>query len=103
MDRTQLHLQPDSQVGFISDICIPCYGLLYRLIPETKPLLDGCQSNLERWKVLSKENETVKAPIWNGDKSLERSLQETSLDSKFTLSRSASLPNRGRPKSKEDD
>ncbi|XP_059351939.1 probable 3',5'-cyclic phosphodiesterase pde-5 isoform X2 [Daphnia carinata] len=59
MDRTQLHLQPDSQVGFISGICIPCYSLLYRLIPETKPLLDGCQSNMERWKQLDKDNKVV--------------------------------------------
>ena len=57
MDRTKLHLQPDSQVGFISCICIPCYSLLNELIPGTKPLLEGCESNLQRWKDLAKENE----------------------------------------------
>lgn len=56
MDRCKPHEQPASQVGFISAICIPCYGLLYRLIPETKPLLDGCLANLQRWKDLAKEN-----------------------------------------------
>ena len=59
MDRTKLHLQPDSQVGFISGICIPCYGLLHSLIPETKPMLEGCENNLQRWKELAKENELV--------------------------------------------
>ena len=56
MDRTKPHLQPDSQVGFITGICIPCYSLLNRLIPETQPLFDGCQSNLERWTKLAAEN-----------------------------------------------
>ena len=38
------------QVGFLSGICIPCYELLSKLIPGTKPLLDGCKQNLETWK-----------------------------------------------------
>ena len=91
MDRTQLHLQPDSQVGFISGICIPCYGLLYRLIPETKPLLDGCQSNLERWKQLAKENETVNS---NGAVETENDGSALAKDSKHLLTRAISLPNR---------
>lgn len=88
MDRTKLHLQPESQVGFISGICIPCYSLLHRLIPETKPLLDGCQSNLERWKKLAKENEenSITAP--------EESETSKVSESKHTLLRTISLPNR---------
>lgn len=50
MDRSQTEQQAASQVGFLTGICIPCYSLLYTLIPETKPLLDMCQKNLERWK-----------------------------------------------------
>jgi cAMP and cAMP-inhibited cGMP 3',5'-cyclic phosphodiesterase 10 len=42
-------------VGFINGICIPCYSLLYKLIPETKPLLDQCQANLARWQALHEE------------------------------------------------
>ena len=56
MDRTKPHLLPESQVGFITGICAPCYGLLNQLIPETKPLLDGCLKNLQRWKGLAEEN-----------------------------------------------
>ena len=92
MDRTKLHLQPDSQVGFISGICIPCYGLLHRLIPETKPLLDGVQSNLERWKKLAKENEE-NPPTFNGEEPAVGSSIKNS-DSKHLLTRTISLPNR---------
>lgn len=91
MDRTMLHLQPDSQVGFISSICIPCYGLLYRVIPETKPLLDGCQTNLERWKKLAKENESMD----KGSSSCNQPEESVkSADSKHLLTRTISLPNR---------
>lgn len=44
-----------SQVGFLTGICIPCYTLLYRLIPETKTLLDMCQANLARWQSIADE------------------------------------------------
>lgn len=33
MDRNQPDQQASSQVGFLTGICIPCYTLLYRLIP----------------------------------------------------------------------
>lgn len=91
MDRTKLHLQPDSQVGFITGICIPCYGLLYQLIPETKPLLDGCQSNLERWKKLAKENESLADINCHGNEQDENHPQKV-VDQKTTLTRAKSLP-----------
>ncbi|KAL7631814.1 UNVERIFIED_CONTAM: hypothetical protein RMT77_017877 [Armadillidium vulgare] len=53
MDRNKPEEQPSSQVGFLSGICIPCYGLIAKLIPSSLPLLDGCKKNLERWKELS--------------------------------------------------
>ncbi|XP_021942634.1 probable 3',5'-cyclic phosphodiesterase pde-5 isoform X3 [Zootermopsis nevadensis] len=43
------------QVGFLTGICLPCYTLLCKLIPETKPLLDQCQANLERWRQIDEE------------------------------------------------
>lgn len=43
------------QVGFLTGICIPCYSLLYNLIPETKPMLDQCQANLEQWRKIDEE------------------------------------------------
>ncbi|UYV77684.1 hypothetical protein LAZ67_15001922 [Cordylochernes scorpioides] len=42
MDRTKLHEQPASQVGFLTGICVPCYQLLHQLIPQTSPFLQGC-------------------------------------------------------------
>jgi cAMP and cAMP-inhibited cGMP 3',5'-cyclic phosphodiesterase 10 len=57
MDREQPDQQPASQVGFLTGICIPCYGLLNRLIPELKPLLDMCNQNLDRWQRLAAESE----------------------------------------------
>lgn len=94
MDRNQLHLQPDSQVGFISGICIPCYNLLYRLIPETKPLLDGCQSNMERWKQLAKDNEIVENDNANGAGKPRDDGSTEIKDSKHlpSLTRAISLP-----------
>lgn len=52
MDRSQPDQQAASQVGFLTGICLPCYSLLYALIPNTRPLLDHCRANLERWKEL---------------------------------------------------
>lgn len=50
MDRHQPDEQPASQVGFLMGICLPCYRLLTNLIPETKPMLEMCEKNLEKWK-----------------------------------------------------
>ncbi|KAG8238045.1 hypothetical protein J437_LFUL013211 [Ladona fulva] len=54
MDRNQPDQQAASQVGFLTGICIPCYNLLYKLIPETKPLLDTCRENLQKWEEIDK-------------------------------------------------
>jgi cAMP and cAMP-inhibited cGMP 3',5'-cyclic phosphodiesterase 10 len=61
MDRDQPDQQAASQVGFLNGICIPCYSLLYRLIPETKPLLEMCQENLSRWQSIAVQMEKEKA------------------------------------------
>ncbi|GIY88254.1 probable 3',5'-cyclic phosphodiesterase pde-5 [Caerostris extrusa] len=56
MDRSKMDEQPDSQVNFfLKGICIPCYELLYTLIPETEPMLDGCRKNLSIWENLAEE------------------------------------------------
>ncbi|XP_050714552.1 probable 3',5'-cyclic phosphodiesterase pde-5 isoform X3 [Eriocheir sinensis] len=59
MDRTKVNEQAESQVGFLSGICIPCYELLHRLIPNTEPLLDGCKNNLQTWKKIAEEKRKV--------------------------------------------
>lgn len=55
MDRNQPDQQASSQVGFLMGICVPCYTLLYDVIPQTKPLLDMCYENLKRWQDIDNE------------------------------------------------
>lgn len=55
MDRHQPDQQAASQVGFLNGICIPCYTLLHRLIPETQPLLNMCTENLDKWQTIANE------------------------------------------------
>lgn len=47
------------QVGFLKNICLPCYELLHHLIPETEPLLAMCQDNLRRWEQIQEEVKQV--------------------------------------------
>ncbi|KAJ2954151.1 hypothetical protein O0L34_g2378 [Tuta absoluta] len=61
MDRNKPEEQPASQVGFLSQICIPCYKLLYRILPKTKPMYVMALRNLHRWtqkseRVRNKDN-----------------------------------------------
>jgi len=63
MDRDKIDEQPNSQVGFIQGICIPCYDLLHKLIPETQPLLDGCKVNLARWKAMVEQQKIMKEKV----------------------------------------
>lgn len=60
MDRNQPDQQAASQVGFLMGICLPCYTLLHRLIPETKPLLDMCQINLEKWQGIAEKMQRMR-------------------------------------------
>lgn len=55
MDRNQPDQQANSQLGFLNGICIPCYTLLFRLVPETKPMLKQCQENLARWQGIEEQ------------------------------------------------
>ncbi|PRD24753.1 UNVERIFIED_CONTAM: pde-5 [Trichonephila clavipes] len=50
-----------TKVSFLKGICIPCYELLYSLIPETKPMLDGCRENLNIWESLAEERKKSNA------------------------------------------
>uniref|UniRef100_A0A2A4JSA6 Phosphodiesterase n=1 Tax=Heliothis virescens TaxID=7102 RepID=A0A2A4JSA6_HELVI len=50
MDRNKPDEQPSSQVGFLSQICIPCYSILYHILPHTRPMYIMALKNLERWK-----------------------------------------------------
>ncbi|CAG0893464.1 unnamed protein product [Darwinula stevensoni] len=57
MDRDQPDQQAACQVGFMKGICLPCYKLLSKVIPQTKPLLQGCEQNTERWMQKASEVE----------------------------------------------
>nr|CAD7401018.1 unnamed protein product [Timema cristinae] len=78
MDRRQPDQQAASQVGFLTGICVPCYNLLYRLIPTTKPLLDQCEANLKRWIEINEEVMKSKEEQLRQDK--EQSLQREEED-----------------------
>ncbi|XP_077991187.1 putative 3',5'-cyclic phosphodiesterase pde-5 isoform X2 [Glandiceps talaboti] len=52
MDRDRAHELPANQVGFIVGICMPCYELLYRILPGSKPMMDGTAKNLQNWSAL---------------------------------------------------
>ncbi|CAF1677048.1 unnamed protein product [Adineta ricciae] len=55
MDRSLAHELPKNQVNFIKSICLPCYSLMARILPETTPMLNGAKSNLQRWQELADE------------------------------------------------
>lgn len=58
MDRSLAHELPKNQVNFIKSICLPCYSLIVRILPETMPMLNGAKSNLQRWQELADEQQT---------------------------------------------
>lgn len=38
-----------SQVGFLTQICLPCYEMLQIILPNTSKLLVMASNNLEKW------------------------------------------------------
>ena len=67
MDRYKPNQKASSQVGFLVGICQPCYILLWRLIPETKPLHDMLEQNLQKWREIA---EAVEKGDVEGEKKL---------------------------------
>ncbi|CAF0762810.1 unnamed protein product [Rotaria sp. Silwood1] len=59
MDRSLAHELPKNQVNFMKSICIPCYSLIVRVLPETIPMLIGAKSNLQRWQELADEKQQI--------------------------------------------
>ena len=56
MDRANKDEIPNQQIGFINFICLPLYSTLVALLPDTKPLLEGCKVNKEHWEMVITEN-----------------------------------------------
>uniref|UniRef100_A0A158P8A5 Phosphodiesterase n=1 Tax=Angiostrongylus cantonensis TaxID=6313 RepID=A0A158P8A5_ANGCA len=44
MDRNKAHELPQMQVGFMRGICLPCYELIAKVLPEASFLRDQCDS-----------------------------------------------------------
>lgn len=55
MDREKQHELPHLEVGFLVGICLPCYELMARILPETKPMVEGATANLRKWKELGEQ------------------------------------------------
>ncbi len=49
MDRDAI-VVPQSQLGFIDHIALPCYKTLAAILPATQPLLDGVRENRALWQ-----------------------------------------------------
>lgn len=52
MDRDRADYQASCQVDFIKHICVPCYKVLNRMIPQAEPLLQKCGDNLKTWETI---------------------------------------------------
>ncbi|KAK0424025.1 hypothetical protein QR680_008463 [Steinernema hermaphroditum] len=55
MDRTKAHELPQMQVGFMRGICVPCYDLMSKIVPEAKQLKDRSTYNATKWEELALE------------------------------------------------
>ncbi|OHT10855.1 3'5'-cyclic nucleotide phosphodiesterase family protein [Tritrichomonas foetus] len=51
--------KPKSQIGFYNFICIPLYQAVSRIFPELEVNLNSVKSNLEVWKAMVSQSETV--------------------------------------------
>lgn len=80
-DRNTAHELPAHQVGFLVGICLPCYELLQKCIPETRPLVDGSQSNLQKWSRMAQHNRAaLDAMNKNSDESGKKGAKESGKD-----------------------
>uniref|UniRef100_A0A1I7WB41 Phosphodiesterase n=1 Tax=Heterorhabditis bacteriophora TaxID=37862 RepID=A0A1I7WB41_HETBA len=60
MDRNKAHELPQMQVGFMRGICMPCYDLIARIIPEASHLRDRCALSS---KVLGHRHDCPTLPV----------------------------------------
>ncbi|CAD5205461.1 unnamed protein product [Bursaphelenchus okinawaensis] len=55
MDRSRAMELPQSQVQFISSICVPCYNTISMVIPEAHELKERSEFNLKKWEEVAAE------------------------------------------------
>ena len=48
------------QVGFLGGICMPCYELLHKVLPNIATMKEQCADNLSTWKQLANERKAEK-------------------------------------------
>eukprot|EP00794_Sanderia_malayensis_P004717 gene4717-5340_t len=99
MDRNTADKLPQHQIGFLVGICIPCYDLLFKIMPGCRPLVDGATKNLDKWKdMVNKSREDME-----NRSAQERGLEEdgrnsvagnSDKSSTSSLNRSSSLEER---------
>eukprot|EP00112_Aurelia_sp_Birch-Aquarium-sp1_P010606 Seg226.4 transcript_id=Seg226.4/GoldUCD/mRNA.D3Y31 product="putative 3' 5'-cyclic phosphodiesterase pde-5" protein_id=Seg226.4/GoldUCD/D3Y31 len=98
MDRNTADKLPQHQIGFLVGICIPCYDLLFRIMPGCKPLVDGAKKNLSKWKDMvnkvkeDRESQAERERERNAEKQNEKSSLSDS--SEKSTSRSSSMDDR---------
>jgi len=112
MDRNTADKLPQHQIGFLLGICIPCYDLLFRIMPGCQPLVDGAKKNLEKWKtmlakpkeereqLLEQENESEKEA--NNNNGGEKSVKGTGASDEKIISNGESGDKTRRPLSSRE-
>lgn len=53
MNRNKEDKLPEMQVQFLQSVCLPLYNGLYLSNEFLKPLFDGCEENIKKWKELA--------------------------------------------------
>nr|XP_022286923.1 probable 3',5'-cyclic phosphodiesterase pde-5 isoform X4 [Crassostrea virginica] len=75
MDRDKVNELPESQVGFLVGICLPCYEVMAQILPETKPMVNGAVANLKKWRELA-DKEAREKEKENEEKEKEKQTDE---------------------------
>ncbi|XP_039763172.1 probable 3',5'-cyclic phosphodiesterase pde-5 isoform X3 [Pararge aegeria] len=60
MDRNKPEVKAVSQVGFLNQICIPCYSMLCKIFPQTKPMYEMAMENLNIWQSITNNDNLEK-------------------------------------------
>ncbi|CAK1553954.1 unnamed protein product [Leptosia nina] len=67
MDRNRPEERPVCQVGFLEEICVPCYKILCKILPNTKPMYEMVDKNLSIWKSLKNRVQNEESQMANDD------------------------------------
>ncbi|XP_071801012.1 cAMP and cAMP-inhibited cGMP 3',5'-cyclic phosphodiesterase 10A-like [Asterias amurensis] len=61
MDRDKRDSLAQQQIGFLTNVAMPCFSTLSEVIPTAKFLLEGCKDNLVQWQ---QETEGKSTAMW---------------------------------------